>query len=53
MEIDLDYWYDQHLIQIKTLNLNVNWREIERRLREGGLIFFLIKICSVKVEQPF
>ena len=32
-EIDLDYWYDQHLIQIKTLNLNVNWREIEGRLR--------------------
>ncbi len=32
-EINLDYWYDKHLIQIKTLNLNVNWREIEGRLR--------------------
>ena len=32
-EIDLDYWYDQHLIQIKTLKLNVNWKEIERRLK--------------------
>ena len=35
-DIDLDYWYGQHLIQIKTLNLNVNWKEIEGRLR--GLV---------------
>ena len=32
MEIDLDYRYDKHLIQIKTLNPNVNRRVIERRL---------------------
>jgi len=37
-EIDLEYWYNQHLIQIKTLNLNVNWKEIEERLR--GVVWY-------------
>jgi len=32
-ELDLDYWYDEHLIQIKTLNLNQNWTLIEERLK--------------------
>ena len=32
-EVDLDYWYEDHLIQIKTLNLDQHWRLIEQRLR--------------------
>lgn len=38
-ELDLTYRYHQHFIQIKTVNLNVNWKEIENRLKEivGGL----------------
>jgi len=33
-EVDLDYWYDQHHIQIKTVNLNMNWKLIEERLKD-------------------
>jgi len=33
-ELDLDYWYDEHLIQIKTLNLNQHWDLIEERLKD-------------------
>lgn len=33
-EVDLDYWYDEHRIQIKTVNLNMNWKLIEERLKE-------------------
>ncbi|MGV8111814.1 MAG: 5-methylcytosine-specific restriction endonuclease system specificity protein McrC [Lentimicrobium sp.] len=33
-EVDLDYWYDGHRIQIKTVNLNMNWKLIEERLKE-------------------
>lgn len=33
-EVDLDYWYDGHRIQIKTVNLKMNWRLIEKRLKE-------------------
>lgn len=32
-ELDLDYWYDEHLIQIKTVNLNQHWTLIEQRLK--------------------
>jgi len=32
-EVDLEYWYDQHQIQIKTVNLNMNWKQIEDRLK--------------------
>jgi 5-methylcytosine-specific restriction enzyme subunit McrC len=32
-EVDLEYWFDQHQIQIKTINLNMNWRLIEERLK--------------------
>jgi len=32
-ELDLDYWYDEHLIQIKTVNLNQHWALIEERLK--------------------
>jgi len=32
-ELDLDYWYDEHLIQIKTVNLNQHWTLIEKRLK--------------------
>jgi 5-methylcytosine-specific restriction enzyme subunit McrC len=33
-EVDLEYWYDQHQIQIKTVNLNMNWKLIEERLKK-------------------
>ncbi|WP_375561652.1 hypothetical protein ACE193_03625 [Bernardetia sp. OM2101] len=33
-EYDLDYKFKNHQIQIKTLNLNADWREIEKRLKE-------------------
>jgi 5-methylcytosine-specific restriction enzyme subunit McrC len=33
-EVDLDYWYDKHRIQVKTVNLNMNWKLIEERLKE-------------------
>jgi len=32
-ELDLTYTYAKHKIQIKTVNLNTNWIEIERRLK--------------------
>ncbi len=32
-ELDLDYWYEEHLIQIKTVNLNQHWGLIEERLK--------------------
>ena len=32
-EADLDYWYENHHIQIRTVNLNMNWRLIEERLK--------------------
>jgi 5-methylcytosine-specific restriction enzyme subunit McrC len=32
-EVDLEYWFDSHRIQIKTINLNTSWREIDKRLR--------------------
>lgn len=32
-EVDLDYWYEKHHIQIKTVNLNMHWRLIEERLK--------------------
>jgi 5-methylcytosine-specific restriction enzyme subunit McrC len=32
-ELDLDYWYNDHLIQIKTVNLNEHWGLIEKRLK--------------------
>jgi len=31
--VDLDYWYEDHLIQIKTINLDQHWGLIERRLK--------------------
>lgn len=33
-EYNLDYTFKNHQIQIKTLNLNADWREIEKRLKE-------------------
>ncbi|WP_338763433.1 5-methylcytosine-specific restriction endonuclease system specificity protein McrC [Bernardetia sp. ABR2-2B] len=33
-EYNLDYQFKKHQIQIKTLNLNADWREIEKRLKE-------------------
>ena len=33
-EYNLDYTFKNHQIQIKTLNLNADWREIKRRLKE-------------------
>ncbi|WP_291720561.1 5-methylcytosine restriction system specificity protein McrC [Bernardetia sp.] len=33
-EYNLDYQFKQHKIQIRTLNLNADWREIERRLKQ-------------------
>lgn len=33
-EVDLDFLYDEHQIQIKTVNLNMNWKLIEERLKE-------------------
>lgn len=33
-EYDLNYKFRSHQIQIKTINLNADWREIERRLKE-------------------
>ncbi len=32
-ELDLDYLYDEHLVQIKTVNLNQHWLLIEKRLK--------------------
>lgn len=32
-EVDLTYWYDQHEIHIKTINLNMHWKLIEKRLK--------------------
>lgn len=32
-EVDLEYWYHLHQIQIKTVNLNMNWKLIEKRLK--------------------
>ncbi len=32
-ELNLDYRYDDHLIQIKTINLNQHWALIEKRLK--------------------
>ena len=32
-ESDLDYGYEDHRIQIKTVNLNMNWKLIDERLR--------------------
>ncbi len=31
--LDLDYWNNDHLIQIKTVNLNQDWVLIEQRLK--------------------
>lgn len=33
LELDLSFLYQLHPIQIRTVNLNMNWREIDRRLR--------------------
>lgn len=33
-EYNLNYKFKNHQIEIKTLNLNADWREIERRLKE-------------------
>ncbi|WP_338792523.1 5-methylcytosine-specific restriction endonuclease system specificity protein McrC [Bernardetia sp. MNP-M8] len=33
-EYNLSYQFKNHQIQIKTLNLNADWREIEKRLKE-------------------
>lgn len=33
-EYDLSYKFDDHLVQIKTLNLNQNWKSIEVRLMD-------------------
>ena len=33
-EYNLNYKFKNHQIQIKTLNLNADWREIEKRLKE-------------------
>jgi 5-methylcytosine-specific restriction enzyme subunit McrC len=32
-ELNLDYWYENHRIQIKTVNLHCGWQEIDKRLR--------------------
>jgi 5-methylcytosine-specific restriction enzyme subunit McrC len=40
-EIDLDYKIEEHIIYIKTLNLNQNWNGINKRLKEiANLIDF-------------
>jgi 5-methylcytosine-specific restriction enzyme subunit McrC len=33
-ELDLSYMYDGHSIQVKTVNLNTHWTNIEKRLKE-------------------
>lgn len=33
-EYDLNYQFKRHKIQIRTLNLNTDWREIEKRLKK-------------------
>ena len=33
-EYNLEYSYDNHLIQIKTVNLNASWKNIESRLKQ-------------------
>ena len=33
-EYDLSFRYNEHKIQIKTINLNTNWRNISSRLKE-------------------
>ena len=32
-ELDMEYWYEDHPIQIKTVNLNMSWKLIDARLR--------------------
>jgi 5-methylcytosine-specific restriction enzyme subunit McrC len=33
-ELDLSFLYDEHSIQLKTVNLNTHWLSIEKRLKE-------------------
>ena len=33
-DYDLDFHYKNHKIQIRTVNLNTNWRNISTRLKE-------------------
>lgn len=33
-ELDLDYYYEDHKISIRTVNLNTSWTDIDGRLRE-------------------
>lgn len=33
-DYDLDFKYDNHKIQIRTVNLDTNWKNISTRLKE-------------------
>lgn len=33
-DYDLNFWFDKHSIQIRTINLDMNWRNIDFRLRQ-------------------